>query len=158
MWKYLISAALLYLFLEHVLAEDDSSTLPHQRELVYLQILITNGFYAPLSLYPNDENTEEDWPEGMGLLPKLESCNNTKWENIYGIVTVILLLPILERWTPSARSRTAPPSACCPSWPPCTPPRRSGSSCRASSGSPWCSATWRSTTFFSDTKILVKDS
>ncbi|GBM93921.1 hypothetical protein AVEN_18510-1 [Araneus ventricosus] len=45
-----------------------------KRELVYLQILTTNGFYAPLSLYPNDENTEDDWPEGMGLLPKVKLC------------------------------------------------------------------------------------
>ncbi|GBM48911.1 Lysosomal acid phosphatase [Araneus ventricosus] len=70
MWKLFILIGLLCLFQDYVFTDDDVEK-SGKRELAYLQILTTNGFYAPLSLYPNDENTEDDWPEGMGLLPKL---------------------------------------------------------------------------------------
>ncbi|CAL1291344.1 unnamed protein product [Larinioides sclopetarius] len=70
MWRFFFLAGLTCLFLDHVFTVDDVKK-SGKRELVYLQLLTTNGFHAPLSLYPNDENTEDDWPEGMGLLTKL---------------------------------------------------------------------------------------
>ncbi|GFU28561.1 testicular acid phosphatase homolog [Nephila pilipes] len=68
MWKYLILIVLLCHFQKDQ-AQDESPD--SGRELTYLQILTTNAFYAPLSLYAQDENTADDWPEGLGLLPKL---------------------------------------------------------------------------------------
>lgn len=68
MWKYLILIVLLCHFQNDQAQEESPNT---ERELAYLQILTTNGFYAPLSLYSKDENTADDWPEGLGLLPKL---------------------------------------------------------------------------------------
>ncbi|GFY44667.1 lysosomal acid phosphatase [Trichonephila inaurata madagascariensis] len=68
MWKYLILIVLLCHFQKDQAQQESPNT---GRDLAYLQILTTNGFYAPLSLYAKDENTEDDWPEGMGLLPKL---------------------------------------------------------------------------------------
>ncbi|GFR10050.1 prostatic acid phosphatase [Trichonephila clavata] len=68
MWKYLILIVLLCHFQKDQAQQESLNT---GRELAYLQILTTNGFYAPLSLYAEDENTADDWPEGLGLLPKL---------------------------------------------------------------------------------------
>ncbi|GFV98506.1 lysosomal acid phosphatase [Trichonephila clavipes] len=68
MWKYLILIILLCHFQKDKAQQESPNA---GRELAYLQILTTNGFYAPLSLYAKDENTAEDWPEGLGLLPKM---------------------------------------------------------------------------------------
>ncbi|GFR10041.1 testicular acid phosphatase homolog [Trichonephila clavata] len=50
-------------------SKDDST-------LLFLQILFRHGDRAPLKLYPNDPNTEEAWPEGLGQLTVLGKKQN----------------------------------------------------------------------------------
>ncbi|XP_035220085.1 testicular acid phosphatase homolog [Stegodyphus dumicola] len=74
MWFYLI-LALLFTF---AISKQDrkkeiyeSEQEIYRGELIYLQILTSNGFYSPLELYPTDENKESAWPEGLTKLTKL---------------------------------------------------------------------------------------